>query len=52
MPAPRVTIDMRQFVDGNMTAQVFERDEPLRSRVLPAFKESLASILGTDRDVR
>jgi Uma2 family endonuclease len=43
-------IDVRQFLDGQMTARVFERDEPLRSRVLPEFTQSLASILGpTDR---
>ena len=39
-------IDVRQFAGGNMTHQLFERDEPLRSLVLPAFTESLASILG------
>jgi Uma2 family endonuclease len=39
-------IDVRQFVDGNMKERLFERDEPLRSRVLPAFTQSLGAILG------
>jgi Uma2 family endonuclease len=39
-------IEVRQFAGGSMPERIFERDEPLRSLVLPAFTESLASILG------
>jgi Uma2 family endonuclease len=38
-------IDVRQF-DGGMTSQRFEREQPIRSIVLPEFTESLASIMG------
>lgn len=39
-------VDVRQFVDRSMSEQLFERDEPIRSIVLPEFAESLASIVG------
>jgi Uma2 family endonuclease len=41
-------IDIRQFARGTMTGRRFERDEPLRSLVLPDFTPSLASILGPE----
>jgi Uma2 family endonuclease len=41
-------IDIRQFARGTMTGRLFERDEPLRSLVLPDFTPSLASILGPE----
>jgi Uma2 family endonuclease len=40
-------VDIRQFASGQMTERLFEKAEPLRSRVLPAFNESLDSILGS-----
>ena len=39
-------IDIRQFAAGEATKRLFEKDEPLRSLVLPEFTASLASIAG------
>ncbi len=38
-------VDVRQFVKGTMTERRFDRNQPLRSIVLPTFGVSLASIL-------